>query len=133
MYRSCPGSTHFSLLLLLGLGRLQHCLLLLFRQFLEAVLFLDSLLLFHALLRLLLCLQTLLLLFSSAFHATLGKCLVAHKFAVHARHRHLTGTTCTLDTIAMILVDLVVVGVVLGLRHDSWQDGAAQHKALESE
>merc|ERR1719222_1039032 len=102
---------------LLALRRLQHGLLLLVRQLLQAVGLLLLLLLLHALLRLLLRLQALLTLLRRALHAALGVGLVAYKPAVHALHGHLPGAAGLLDAIAVVLVHLVVPGVVLGLRH----------------
>merc|ERR1719487_3109787 len=100
---------------LLGLGSLQHGLLLLCFQLLEAVGLLGGLLFFNALLRGLLRLQTLCLLLFGALHAALGKCLIPNELAIHARHRHLPGPASLLDAIAVILVDLLGIGVVLGL------------------
>merc|ERR1719188_733774 len=92
---------------LLALRRLQHGLLLLVRQLLQAV----------GLLLLLLLLQALLTLLRRALHAPLGVGLVAHKPTVHALHGHLPGAASLLDAIPMVLVHLVVPRVVLGLRH----------------
>merc|ERR1719436_1122766 len=103
--------------LLAALGRLQHGLLLILRELLQAVGLLLLLLLLHALLRLLLRLQALLALLRRALHAPLGVGLVAHKPAVHALHGHLPGAAGLLDAVAVVLVHLVVAGVVLGLRH----------------
>merc|ERR1719424_1585773 len=44
-------------------------------------------------------------------------------------HRHLLGATCLLDAIPVVLVDLVVVGVILGLRHGGCE-GQIQIKSL---
>merc|ERR1719373_380437 len=73
--------------------------------------------LLHAFLRLLLRRQALLLLLRGALHAALGEGLVADKLAVHALHGHLLRAPRALDAIAVVLVDLVVPGVVLGLGH----------------
>merc|ERR1719188_2445837 len=102
---------------LLALRRLQHGLLLLVRQLLQAVGLLLLLLLLHALLRLLLRLQALLTLLRRALHAPLGVGLVAHEPAVHALHGHLPGAASLLDAIPVVLVHLIVPGVILGLRH----------------
>merc|ERR1719222_680549 len=102
---------------LLALRRLQHGLLLLVRQLLQAVGLLLLLLLLHALLRLLLRLQALLTLLRRALHAPLGVGLVAHKPTIHALHGHLPGAASLLDAVSVVLVHLVVPRVVLGLRH----------------
>merc|ERR1719229_56384 len=86
------------------LGRLQHCRFLLGLQLL---------------LRLLLGLEALLLLLVVALHAPLREGLVADELAVHALHAHLLRAALPLDTVAMILVCLVMTRVVLGLRHGS--------------
>merc|ERR1719436_532183 len=85
--------------LLAALGRLQHGLLLLLRELLQAVGLLLLLLLLHLLLRLLLRLQALLALLRGALHAPLGEGLVANEPAVHALHGHLARTARLLNAI----------------------------------
>merc|ERR1719226_51736 len=92
--------------LLAALRSLEHGLLLLIRQLLQAVGLLRLLLLLHALLRLLLRLQALLALLRRALHAPLGVGLVAHEPTVHALHGHLSGPAGLLDAIPVVLVHL---------------------------
>merc|ERR1719237_258109 len=104
-------------LLLFGLRSLKHGRLLLLLELLLALLPGRRLLLLDLLLRLLLGRQALLLLLGSAFHAPLSIGLVEHELAVHALHGHFPWAPGLLDAIPVILVDLVVSGVILGLRH----------------
>merc|ERR1740115_11458 len=78
---------------------------------------LDLVLLLQLLLGFLLRLLTSLTLLSSALLTTLGKSLVPDELAIHALHRHLARAPGLLDAIPVILVDLIVCGVILGLRH----------------
>lgn len=76
-------------------------------------------LLIDLLLGLLLSRQLLCLLFSGQLlHSALREGLVAHEAAVHALHGHLARPTGLLDTVAVVLVDLVVTRVVLRFGHD---------------
>merc|ERR1719235_913632 len=97
---------------------LEHRILLLLLDLLETLLLLQGLLLFQTLLRLFLHFPPLLRLRLVALHAFLREGLIADETAVHAPLRHLPGTACLLDTIAMGLVDLVIVGVILRFCHD---------------
>merc|ERR1740121_1755455 len=58
------------------------------------------------------------LFFVLLFHSAFRKGLVTHEAAIHALHRHLPWTTGLLDTIAVILVGLIVTCVILRLRHE---------------
>merc|ERR1740139_820256 len=104
-------------------------------KLLEAIAALDRLLLLNDLLRLLLGSHALVLLLRRALHAPLGEGLVPHELAIHALHGHLFRGAGLLDAIAVVLVDLVVAGVILGLGHcgestlnrTSWGKSNATH------
>merc|ERR1719329_1329675 len=117
MSRECTEEVSYGRSLsLAGCGG-DHCGFLLCSQLLQPLLFVCGLLFFHALLRLLLCCHTLLLVVVVLFHTPLGIQLVSDELAVHAVHGHLARAACLLDTIPVCLVNLVVVGVILGLGH----------------
>merc|ERR1719401_1327191 len=102
---------------LLARGLLQHGRCLLFLEFLEALLLLQGPLFLVFLLCLLLSLQAPLFLLPRALHTALRVGLVAEELLVHALRGDFPRAACLLDTVAVVLVHLVVARVILGLGH----------------